>query len=249
MAAGASYTSGAPGTAAAAARLMAGTGVREPYRTVTFNDAVFGESGDTLAVEGAGADLWGGTNEFGAIYRSGALGADSTATVRVVSQDATGGWARAGLIVRNDLAANGSAGYVNLAVTPSNGCALSWDTGEDGTFDSVAVKGSFAAPVQLRLTRSGGMYTGECSADGGQRVERRPRHRRIRGFQGHLTSWVSGTAPRSVWKGGPCRPGPRRPGAAPCWNDVKEAGWWDTRGAGRTVSHASWPSGQWCAAA
>ena len=46
----------------------------------------------------------------------------------------TGGWARAGLIVRNDLSADGggSAGYVNLAVTPSNGCALCWDADGDG---------------------------------------------------------------------------------------------------------------------
>lgn len=75
--------------------------------------------------------------------------------MKVVSQDSTGGWARAGLIVRNDLSADGSPGYVNLAVTPSNGCVLSWDSGQDGTFDSIKTAGSFAAPVFLRLTRAG----------------------------------------------------------------------------------------------
>ncbi|MFF7656151.1 alpha-N-acetylglucosaminidase TIM-barrel domain-containing protein [Streptomyces sp. NPDC007983] len=166
---GASYrTGGSRGSAAAAVRLMAGNGVQEPYRTTSFNDALFGQSGDALAIEGGGADLWGGTNEFATIHRVAAFRSASTATVRVTSQDSTGGWARAGLIVRNDLSADGdgSAGYVNLAVTPSNGCALSWDSDGNGTFDSVELAGSLTAPVHLRLTRSGDAYTGECSGDG-----------------------------------------------------------------------------------
>ncbi|AGP54046.1 alpha-N-acetylglucosaminidase TIM-barrel domain-containing protein [Streptomyces rapamycinicus] len=169
MPVGASYrTGGSRGSASAAVRLMAGTGVQAPYRTASFNDAVFGQSGDGLAIEGGGADLWGGTNEFATIHRVAAFGSASAATVQVTSQDNTGGWARAGLMVRNDLSANGdgSAGYVNLAVTPSNGCALSWDADGNGTFDSIELSGSFTAPVRLRLTRSGNAYTGECSADG-----------------------------------------------------------------------------------
>ncbi|MGO4430542.1 alpha-N-acetylglucosaminidase, partial [Streptomyces sp. MCAF7] len=119
-------------------------------------------------IEGGGADLWGGTNEFATIHRVAAFGSASVATVQVTSQDNTGGWARAGLMVRNDLSANGdgSAGYVNLAVTPSNGCALSWDADGNGRFDSIELSGSFTAPVHLRLTRSGNAYTGECSGDG-----------------------------------------------------------------------------------
>ncbi|GDY60147.1 hypothetical protein SVIO_107700 [Streptomyces violaceusniger] len=171
MPVGASYrTGGSRGSAAAAVRLMAGTGVQPPYRTTSFNDAVFGQSGDGLAIEGAGADLWGDTNEFGTIHRAAAFGAASVATVQVTSQDSTGGWARAGLMARNDLSANGdgggTAGYVNLAVTPSNGCALSWDSDGNGKFDSIELAGSLTAPVHLRLTRSGNVYTGECSSDG-----------------------------------------------------------------------------------
>jgi hypothetical protein len=160
----AAYAGG--GKAVAPVRLMAAAGVGEPYRTVSFNDAVFGQAGDEIAVEGAGADLWGSTNEFGAVYRAGAYGDGTVAQVAVTSQDASGGWARAGLIVRNDLGTQGSAGYVNLAITPSNGCALSWDADGDGRFDSIELSGSFTAPVRLRLTRSGSSYTGEASTDG-----------------------------------------------------------------------------------
>ncbi|MEW2399680.1 alpha-N-acetylglucosaminidase TIM-barrel domain-containing protein [Streptomyces sp. NPDC046862] len=162
--AAAAYPGG--GKAVGPVRLVAAAGVGDPYRTVSFNDAVFGQAGDAIAVEGAGADLWGGTNEFGSVYRAGAYGDKAVAEVTVTSQDATGGWARAGLGVRNDLGTQGSAGYVNLAVTPSNGCALSWDADGDGRFDSIALSGSFTAPVRLRLTRSGASYTGEASSDG-----------------------------------------------------------------------------------
>ncbi|NGO07179.1 alpha-N-acetylglucosaminidase [Streptomyces sp. HC44] len=157
---------GASGRAAASVRLLAGTGVQEPYRTADFNDAVFGQLGEQLAVEGGGADLWGATQEFGAIYLPGVYGTSSTATVRVNSQDATGPWARAGLIVRNDLAAQGSSGLVNLAVTPSNGCVLSWSSGEDGRIDRIETAGSTSAPLMLRLTRSEAAYTGAYSTDG-----------------------------------------------------------------------------------
>ncbi|WP_328351179.1 hypothetical protein OG800_06750 [Streptomyces sp. NBC_00445] len=56
--------------------------------------------------------------------------------------------------MRNDLSTDGSAGYVNLGVTPSNGCVLSWDSGANGTFDSIRQAGPFTAPVHLRLTRA-----------------------------------------------------------------------------------------------
>ncbi|WP_406213677.1 alpha-N-acetylglucosaminidase TIM-barrel domain-containing protein [Streptomyces canus] len=162
--AAAAYAGG--GKVVAPVRLMAAAGVGDPYRTVSYNDAVFGQAGDEIAIEGAGADLWGGTNEFGAVYRAGGYKDGTVAQVTVTSQDASGGWARAGLIVRNDLGTQGTAGYVNLAITPSNGCALSWDADGDGRFDSIEQSGSFTAPVRLRLTRSGASYTGEASTDG-----------------------------------------------------------------------------------
>ncbi|MCX4852522.1 alpha-N-acetylglucosaminidase C-terminal domain-containing protein [Streptomyces canus] len=162
--AAAAYAGG--GKVVAPVRLMAAAGVGDPYRTASYNDAVFGQAGDEIAIEGAGADLWGGTNEFGAVYRAGGYKDGTVAQVTVTSQDASGGWARAGIIVRNDLGTQGTAGYVNLAITPSNGCALSWDADGDGRFDSIELSGSFTAPVRLRLTRSGASYTGEASTDG-----------------------------------------------------------------------------------
>lgn len=147
-------------------RLFVSKGIEAPYKTISFNNAQFGQSGNNFGIFGGGEDLWSSTNGFGAIYQDQALTTDTTVTTRVVHQDNTWGWARAGIIARNDLAANNSAGYVNIAVTPSNGCVFSWDANGDGMFESVASKAGFAAPVYIKLDRAGSKFTGACSSDG-----------------------------------------------------------------------------------
>lgn len=53
------------GKVVAPVRLMAAAGVGDPYRTVSYNDAVFGQAGDEIAIEGAGADLWAAPTSSG----------------------------------------------------------------------------------------------------------------------------------------------------------------------------------------
>lgn len=149
------------------ASLLVPSPVQPPYRTATFTTSTFGQHDSTFAIYTAGADMWGATNEFGTIYLPGALAVGSSITTQVTAQDPTEQWARAGIVVRNSLAGNGSPGYLDLAVTPGNGCALSWDSNGDGQLDQIALAAGFAAPVQLRLTRTAtNTYTGYCSADG-----------------------------------------------------------------------------------
>ncbi|WP_369206517.1 alpha-N-acetylglucosaminidase [Streptomyces sp. PU-14G] len=137
-------------------------------RTVTTNDAVFGHLDGRWAIDGAGADLWKATAEFGALYRPGALADGSTVTLKVVSQENSGPWARAGIVVRNRLADADSGGFLNLAATPTSGVVLSWDSNGDGTLDTYRRITGVAAPVTLRLSRSGRSFTGELSADDGK---------------------------------------------------------------------------------
>lgn len=151
---------------ASSVRLLTDDTVEPPYRSVSFNDATSGQFGDRFAIAGGGADLWGATNEFGAVYREDVLGEGDSVSTTVVAQDPTWPWARAGLIARNDLAVQGSAGYANIAVTPGQGCVFSWDANGDGRLDSVSRAPSFTAPVHVRLTRRGSTFTGECSVDG-----------------------------------------------------------------------------------
>ncbi len=146
------------------------------WRTVSTNDAVFGQFDDRFAIDGAGRDLWKSTGEFGAVYREGAFKDGTLLFLRVDAQPATGPWARAGIIARNSLAATGtpaspvpggSPGFVNLAVTPANGVVLSYDTTGDGTLDTYRRLAGIKAPVLLRLGRSGTSCTGACSTDDG----------------------------------------------------------------------------------
>ncbi|MPY46689.1 alpha-N-acetylglucosaminidase, partial [Streptomyces phyllanthi] len=137
------------------------------WRTYTDNAAVFGQLGDRFAIDGAGVDLWRGTTEFGTLYRKGVLRDGVSVTLRVDAQAATGNWARAGIIVRNSLGTAGSAGFLNLAVTPANGVVLSYDTTGDGTLDTYRRVTGVRAPVLLRLGRGEGAYVGECSVDDG----------------------------------------------------------------------------------
>ncbi|MFV0130197.1 alpha-N-acetylglucosaminidase [Streptomyces sp. HMX112] len=137
------------------------------WRTYASNGAVFGQLGDRYAVNGGGQDLWKATAEFGALYREEVFPHGGTLTVRVDAQDATGPWARAGIVVRNALAVPGAPGFVDLAVTPANGVALSYDSTGDGTLDSRRRITGVTAPVVLRLSRAGDAFTGACSTDRG----------------------------------------------------------------------------------
>ncbi|MFJ7934538.1 alpha-N-acetylglucosaminidase TIM-barrel domain-containing protein [Sporosarcina sp. NPDC096371] len=146
-------------------KLMTANAVGAEFKTVSFNDSTFGQSGNLFGIYGGGADLWGGTNEFGSIYREEEMKDGTTVITRVVSQDDTWAWARAGIMVRNDMTQYGSTGTVNLALTPGNGCVLSWDSNNDGYFDNFSQK-DFSGPVYLKLTKNGKTFTGSCSQDG-----------------------------------------------------------------------------------
>ncbi|MFF0448359.1 alpha-N-acetylglucosaminidase [Streptomyces sp. NPDC004609] len=138
------------------------------WRTHSGNAAVFGRLGDRYAINGAGYDMWRGTTQFGAAYREGALVPGVSVVLRVDSQDNTGTWARAGIVARNSLATPGAAGFLNLAVTPRRGVALSYDSNGDGTLDTHRRVTGVRAPLLLRLTRSGDtVFTGELSLDHG----------------------------------------------------------------------------------
>ncbi|MGK5632636.1 alpha-N-acetylglucosaminidase TIM-barrel domain-containing protein, partial [Streptomyces sp. URMC 123] len=138
------------------------------WRAVSTNDAVFGQLGDRFAIDGSGTDLWRATAEFGALYRAGALAAGGEVTLRVDGQAATGPWARAGIVIRDDLADGGSRGFANLAVTPANGVVLSYDSDGDGRLDAFRRVTGVRAPVLLRLTlHAGGGCAGAFSTDGG----------------------------------------------------------------------------------
>ncbi|MCX4977079.1 AbfB domain-containing protein [Streptomyces sp. NBC_00620] len=155
----------------AGATTVLGQPVQAPYQTftsATAATAAYGQSGTDLAIYGDGTDVWGNTDQYSAIYLTGALPKASIATVAVTSQDSTAAWARAGIMVRDDITGTGtSPGYLTLSVTPGHGVALQWDSDGDGTLDrSVETDGSTSYPTWLKLVRSGTDYIGYCSTNG-----------------------------------------------------------------------------------
>lgn len=147
--------------------------VTSPYKAYSSIPAAVSQSDGVTSLTGAGIDVWrSGTaydDEYSAAYQTGAAGTSSTVTVRVASQDKTNSWAKAGLMLRNNIASAGSStGYLVIATTPGNGIALQSDSNGDGYLDTNTIKTGSAtvAPVWLRLVRSGTSVTGSYSADG-----------------------------------------------------------------------------------
>lgn len=159
-------SAGGTGTAHGSTTLTAFATPSPDYRSFASTAAHFGQTGDRFAVYADGRDQWIGTDQFGALYREGAGTANTTVTTEVTRQDATGPWAKAGIVVRNDLSTAKSPGYVLLAATPANGVVMQWDANGDGLLDSTLNTGFSGYPVYLKLVRSGTTFTGSFSRDG-----------------------------------------------------------------------------------
>jgi alpha-galactosidase len=142
-----------------------GAGVHGGLQGFSSTTATLAQIDPVLRVRAAGADVWTGNDEFGAIYRPGALADGQAVTVRLSAQGNSSDWAKAGLMVRNSISGR-SAGYVILAATPGHGYALQWDASGDGFLDSDAHGGAATFPSFLRLVRSGATFTGWASPDG-----------------------------------------------------------------------------------
>jgi type IV pilus assembly protein PilY1 len=115
----------------------------------------------------AGADVWTANDEFVDYYQNN-LSGDWDVVVKVVSQENTNSWAKAGLMVKNNLRysasdSNGTTGYCMVAVTPGNGYVFQWDSDANKYLDSTTTAGTTTYPVWLRLKKVGTTFTGYYS--------------------------------------------------------------------------------------
>lgn len=172
-------------TAESVAAIRVVSPVQEPLRTAntTGADAVFGQSGEELAISGAGASFGpaqggpGGTtpagDDYAALYIPAALDADDSLRATVTGQGG-GSSAKAGIIARDDMDAGAtpvgvalylSNGRVSLVYNNSAAGGTSYTTRLGAAPGPGA--GTIATPVELRLVRAGATYTGSYSVDGG----------------------------------------------------------------------------------
>jgi regulation of enolase protein 1 (concanavalin A-like superfamily) len=118
----------------------------------------------TLA--GSGADIWNSADQFN--FASTTVTGDSTLIAEVTSITNTDPWAKAGLMYRDGFSA--SAANVALVATPGNGVSFQWRTTAAGSssytnISSVPIP-TASAPVWLKLTRAGNVFTASYSTNG-----------------------------------------------------------------------------------
>jgi len=118
-------------------------------------------SGGVFTVKGAGGDIWGAADGFQFAYQS--FSGDGQIVARVTSIQNTNANAKAGVMFRGDLTA-GSA-HVILDVEPSGNIEFMTRSTSGGQTSWLA-GATRAAPVWLKLVRSGTTVTGFMSADG-----------------------------------------------------------------------------------
>lgn len=116
-------------------------------------------------------------DEYGAVYYSKADG-DFIVVVKVVSEEVAspmpsndyyypGTWAKAGIMIRNDVSAAGSSpGYVFIAAAPSF-WEFTFDNDSDGYVESGPKSSERATfPCWLKVVKEGKAFTGYYSTDG-----------------------------------------------------------------------------------
>jgi regulation of enolase protein 1 (concanavalin A-like superfamily) len=117
--------------------------------------------GGVFTVVGSGADIWDTEDGFHYMYQP--VSGDGAITARVREERNTNPYAKAGVMLRESLAANGA--HVILDVRPGGEVEFMMRsaTGSSTTFIAGA---SVPFPAWLRLTRAGTTVTGAVSPDG-----------------------------------------------------------------------------------
>ena len=116
----------------------------------------------TFTVRGAGNDIWGEQDQFHYVYQP--LSGDGEIVARVVSMGDTDYWAKAGVMIRESLAANSRHAFVTAA--NQAGARFQWRSETGGGSGDRALQEGLGRPYWVRLVRQGDTFTGSISLDG-----------------------------------------------------------------------------------
>jgi len=122
------------------------------------NTAVLGSG---FQVTASGGDIWDMADGFRFVYKP--LSGDGEIVAQVDSLNPTDAWAKAGVMIRETLAANSS--FAMAVVTPSNGAGFQYRNAT-GAGAGMSPTAPGVAPYWVRVVRSGNTFTGSGSADG-----------------------------------------------------------------------------------
>ena len=122
----------------------------------------YSSSNGSFTVRGSGTDIYNNADAFQ--FVSEALNGDGSITARVVSQSNTNVWAKAGVMIRETLAAGATNAFV--AITPANGVVFQDRPSTGGASSTAAYGPKVVAPYWLQLVRAGNTFSASASADG-----------------------------------------------------------------------------------
>ncbi len=139
-----------------------GSGVTDLSLWFRGNPVRFVDKGNGAFTVGAsGHDIWDNADDFRFVYKK--LNGNGSVTVKVESLVNTNGWAKAGVMIRDNLTGGSAMAYMIQSF--SSGASFGWRQVADGTCGSQTQAG-IAAPQWVKLTRTGNAFTAQYSADG-----------------------------------------------------------------------------------
>ncbi|MEM9160778.1 MAG: cellulase family glycosylhydrolase, partial [Verrucomicrobiota bacterium] len=115
----------------------------------------------TYTITARGADIWGTGDEF--YFLSNEQSGNETLIAKVESIDNTHGWAKSGLMMRENL--NSGSKNAAMVVSRSNGVSFQYRS-STGSSSLNMTNAGFSAPCWVRLQRSGNTFTGSVSNNG-----------------------------------------------------------------------------------
>jgi regulation of enolase protein 1 (concanavalin A-like superfamily) len=123
--------------------------------------AEVGQFRSAALLRARGRDIWSTADEFHFAWVQ--VSGDVRITARVASVTNVSPWAKAGVMVRENLTAGSK--HAMTAITPGNGVAFQRRTTTGGTSTHTAGV-AVAAPYWVRMTRAGNTFTAHQSPDG-----------------------------------------------------------------------------------
>ena len=135
-----------------------------PWDSLDIGSTPAGSAGfwyDIFVVRGGGADIGGNADQFRFVYQ--ALDGDGEIVARVDTLDKLHPWAKAGVMIRNELTPG--AKYAAALVTAGKGLVFQRRIANDAT-TTQSSGGSGRAPHWVKLVRSGDTFTAYGSRDG-----------------------------------------------------------------------------------
>src|SRR5262249_24899649 len=120
-----------------------------------------GLAGTTFSISASGADIWDTADAFHYVYQPWTNDVDIVA--RVVTVPTTDPWAKAGVMIRESLAAGSR--HAMMIVTPGHGTAFQRRTATGGSTSHTAGP-AVAAPYWVRLIRQANTFSAYVSANG-----------------------------------------------------------------------------------